>query len=156
REFVALQACGVSILQLIPPAALMSVLAAGATAYVTIVALPDANQTFREITFNVVATQAESDIKPRVFYEAFPNRVLYVRDRLPTGGWRDVFLADATRPDQTTVYLAREGRFLVDRAKRTVQLSLVAGTSHTTFSSKPDEYEGKAFESLVLSMDPET
>src|SRR5262249_10656457 len=66
------------------------------------------------------------------------------------------FLADATRPDQTTVYLAREGRFLVDRAKRTVQLSLVAGTSHTTFSSKPDEYEGKAFESLVLSMDPET
>ncbi|HEY2908505.1 MAG TPA: LptF/LptG family permease [Vicinamibacterales bacterium] len=154
REFVAMQACGISIFRLLRPIALFSALATAATLYVTIVALPDANQSFREITFNVVASQAESDIKPRVFYTAFPNRVLFVRDQSPTG-WKDVFLADATRPDQTTVYFASEGRLLVDRGKRTVQLALTGGTSHTTFIAKPDEYEGKAFDSLVLTMDPQ-
>ncbi len=147
REFVAMQACGISIFRLLRPIALFSALATAATLYVTIVALPDANQSFREITFNVVASQAESDIKPRVFFTAFPNRVLYVRDQSSTGGWHDVFLADATRPDQTTVYFASEGRLLVDRARRSVQLALTGGTSHTTFTAKPDEYEGKAFDS---------
>jgi LPS export ABC transporter permease LptG/LPS export ABC transporter permease LptF len=156
REFVAMQACGVSMYQLIPPIAALSVIAVAATAYVTIVALPGANQTFREITFGVVAAHAENDIKPRVFFTQFPNRVLYVRDLVPGAGWRDVFLADATRPDQTTVYFAKTGRLLVDRAKRTVQLELVGGTSHTTYTAKPEDYEGKAFDSLVLSMDPET
>ena len=155
REFVAMQACGISIFRLLRPIALFSAVATAATLYVTIVALPDANQSFREITFNVVASQAESDIKPRVFYTAFPNRVLFVRDQSRAGGWKDVFLADATRPDQTTVYFASEGRLLVDRGKRTVQLALTDGTSHTTFTTKPDEYEGKAFDSLVLTMDPE-
>src|SRR5215831_6195575 len=53
REFVALQACGVSIFRVLRPLALLAVLACGATAYVMIVALPNANQTFREITFGV-------------------------------------------------------------------------------------------------------
>src|SRR5690349_1808837 len=77
REFVALQACGVGVFRIMRPIALLAVVATGATAYETIVALPDANQTFRELTFGFVASGAESDIKPRVFYQNFPNRVLY-------------------------------------------------------------------------------
>jgi hypothetical protein len=100
REFVALQACGVSIFRLMRPVALLAVVATAATAYETIVALPDANQTYRELTFNAVAAGAESDIKPRVFFTNFPNRVLYVRDIPPSGGWRDIFLADATQQDR--------------------------------------------------------
>ncbi len=72
-------------------------------------ALPDANQTFRQITFDVIASGAQSDIKPRVFFQNFPNRVIYVRDILPETGWRDVFLADDTQPDQTTAYVAKGG-----------------------------------------------
>src|SRR3954468_3650601 len=45
REFVALQACGVSVFRVFRPIALLATVAAGATAYETIVALPDANQT---------------------------------------------------------------------------------------------------------------
>jgi LPS export ABC transporter permease LptG/LPS export ABC transporter permease LptF len=157
REFVAMQACGVSIYQLMPPIAVLSFAAAVATAYVTIEALPDANQSFREITFGVVASHAENDVKPRVFFDQFPERVIYVRDVVPGGGgWRDVFLADATRSGQTTVYFAKAGRLLVDRTKRTVQLELTSGTSHTTYAAKPEAYDGQAFDSLVVSMDPET
>src|SRR5262245_27241264 len=96
REFVALQACGISIFRMLRPVALLAVLAFAATLYVMVVALPNANQTFREITFGVVAARAEGDVKPRAFFEDFPGRVIYVRDMAPSGGWRDVFLADST------------------------------------------------------------
>ena len=54
REFVAMQACGVSPFRLIRPIAhRRSRCDCGNGATKSIVALPDANQTFREITFNV-------------------------------------------------------------------------------------------------------
>jgi lipopolysaccharide export system permease protein len=156
REFVALQACGVSVFRVMRPIALLAIVGTAATAYETIIALPDANQTFREITFNIVASSAETDIKPRVFFSNFPNRILYVRDMPPAGTWRDVFFADDTKADQTTVYFARSGRLLIDRAKRTVQLLLEEGTSHTTYTARPDGYDGSAFGTLMLNMDAET
>jgi len=55
REFVALQACGVSVFRVLRPIVLLAVLGTAATAYETIVALPNANQTYREITINVIA-----------------------------------------------------------------------------------------------------
>lgn len=156
REFVALQACGVSLHRLLRPVMVLAVTAAALNAYVMIVALPNGNQRFREITFGIVAAKAETDVKPRVFFTQFPNRVLYIQDRLPDGGWRDVFLADATRADQTTVYFAKEGRLLIDRGRQTVQLSLTDATRHTTFTAKPDEYEGSDLDRVVLNLEPET
>src|SRR5215471_16943010 len=91
REFVALQACGVSVFRVLRPIVLLAILGCAATAYETIVALPDANQTFREITFNIVASSAETDVKPRVFFTNFPNRVIYARDIRPGEAWTDVF-----------------------------------------------------------------
>ena len=156
REFVALQACGVSIFRMLRPVALLAVIATGRTGYVMIEALPDANQNFREIMFDVLASSAETDVKPRVFFEDFRNRVLYVQDVEPTGGWRDVFMADSTRSDETTVYFAQQGRLIVNRTKRTVDLVLEQGTRHTTYLNKPDAYEGGAFDRLVLSIDADT
>jgi len=156
REFVAMQACGISPLRLLRPMALVAVVGTAATAYETIVALPNANQSFREITTNVVADRIENNVKRGVFFEDFPNHVIYVRDLPPGGGWRDVFLADSTRADQTTVYFAREGRIIVDRAARLVQVQLTDGTRHTTLKSRPEDYEGSEFESIVLTLNPDT
>jgi len=156
REFVALQACGVSVFRILRPIALLATVAAAATAYETIVALPDANQTFREVTFNIVASGAESDIKPRVFYQNFPNRVVYARDIDRAGSWREVFLADASKPEQTTVYVAARGRLIIDREKQTVTLLLEQGAWHTTFVKKPEQYEGYSFDRLMLDMDANT
>ena len=61
----------------------MAVVAAARHVYVMLVAIPDANQTFRQITFEVIAKQVESDIRPRVFFEDFPGWVLYARDAPP-------------------------------------------------------------------------
>jgi LPS export ABC transporter permease LptG/LPS export ABC transporter permease LptF len=157
REFVALQACGISLFRVFRPIVLVAVLCCAATAYETIVAVPAANQTYREITFSVIASWADSDIKPRVFFQGFPNRVIYVRDVQPGGGgWRDVFLADDTQPDQTTVYFADRGRLVVDREKKKVELVLEKATRHTTFPSRPEDYDVSSYDTLSINMDADT
>jgi LPS export ABC transporter permease LptF/LPS export ABC transporter permease LptG len=157
RETVAMQACGISVYRLLRPVLLVATLAAVASGYVMLVALPDANQAFREIVYGVVSARVGSEVKPRVFYEDFPNRVLYVRDLEPGGtGWRDVFLADTTRPDEPVVYTTARGRMLIDRSKRSVEIKLEDGSVHTTSVRDPARYEVQRFESLTVRLDPES
>ena len=156
REFVAMQACGVSIYRLLRPVAFIALFGTVTTGYVLIIALPNANQTFREITLREAASLVEHNVRARVFFDTFPGHVLYVRDLPAGGGWRDVFLGDTARPGATTVYLAREGRIFVDREKQLVQLQLTHGTQHTTQAAQPDEYQGTEFESISLNLDPKT
>ena len=156
REFVVLQACGVSLFRVLRPIVVLSVAAWAATTYVMLVALPSANQTFRQITFNIIASKAESDIKPRVFFTQFPNRVLFVREVESSGGWRDAFLADDTHPGERNVYFARHGTLRVDRVKRIVELALDRGTRYTTVANKPEAYDISSFERIALNMDAET
>ena len=80
-----MQACGVSLKRLLFPVGTGSVLGWAVTSYVMLVAVPASNQTFREITFNVIAARAEGQVKPRVFFRDFPGLTVYVRD-VPTRG----------------------------------------------------------------------
>lgn len=156
REFVAMQACGVSLMRLARPVLFVAALGTAATAYETVVALPDGNQTFREIVYVVMASRIESTVKPRVFFQEFPDKVIYVRDLPPEGGWNDVFLADTSNPTTTTVYFAREGRIRLDREKRLVQLELLDGTWSTSHTDRPDDYEEGAFQSQYIALDSDT
>jgi LPS export ABC transporter permease LptG/LPS export ABC transporter permease LptF len=157
REWVALQACGVGMSHLLRPVILLGLLSTAATLYVYIWAVPDANQSAREIRYNVVAQLVEGEVKPRVFFDHFPNRILFVRDVPPGGGlWRDVFLADTTSPANPVVYLADRGRMVLDRERRTVELVLEDGTQHTSKADAPQDYSVARFQQLVLGLDPES
>jgi LPS export ABC transporter permease LptG/LPS export ABC transporter permease LptF len=155
REAVALLACGVSPYRLMRPVLLMATIAAAATMYVMINAIPDANQTFREITFEVVTKKVENDIKPREFFEDFPGWVLYVRDQLEhESGWRDVLVANTQKPDAKQLFLAARGRLVLKRDERRVDLVLNDGTRYT--SGKPGETGIYRFGELTMSLDPDT
>jgi LPS export ABC transporter permease LptG/LPS export ABC transporter permease LptF len=155
REWVAMQACGIGMYRILRPIGLLGALAAAADAYVLIVSVPDANQAFREITFNILASRAEGEVRPRVFFDQFPNKVLYVRDTpADVQGWTDVFLADTAQPAGPVVYMAERGRLIVDRPKQTVELVLEQGTQHTTRNDDPLAYEASRFDSLILKLDP--
>ena len=157
RETVALQACGISIYRMLRPVAVLAVVAMAATCYILIVALPDANQTFREITFRTLATQADDEVKPRVFYQGFPGVVLYVLDVDIQGtGWSDVFLADNRDPEQPQEYIAKKGRVVIDREKKVVDIVLTSGSYHRVDPENPDTYDVHRFEETVLRVDPDT
>jgi len=147
REAVAFLACGISLWRLLRPVALLATLATGVTLYVLIVAIPDANQRFREITYRIVATRAEGDVKPRIFFEDFPGKVLYVGDVAQNGSWQDVFLADTSQVGWPVVYVAEQGHLVLDRDARRVELVLETGTRHS-------EETVLEFQSQTISLDP--
>jgi LPS export ABC transporter permease LptG len=156
REAVALLACGVSPYRLLRPVLLMSVVAAGATLYVMLEAIPNANQRFREITFELISKRFENDVRPRVFFEDFPQWVLYARDEPQSGGgWKDVLVADTRTANVTGLYLARSGRVVLDREARTVDLVLTDGTRYT--ANEVGETDLYRFQhELILTLDPQS
>ena len=150
REAVALLACGVSPYRLMRPVLLMATIASAATMYVMIKAIPDANQTFREITFEVITKKVENDIHPREFFEDFPGWVLYIRDQPENqSGWKDVLVANTSKPDATEIYLAAKGRLVLKRDERRVDLVLADGTRYS--GGKPGETQTYQFGDLTMS-----
>ena len=155
RETVALLACGVSPHRLLRPVLLMAAVAAAATMYVMVKAIPDANQTFREITFEIITKQVENDVRPRVFFENFPGWVLYARDEPTDGvGWKDMLVANTSKENSTDLFLSAKGRLVLNRQERRVDLVLTNGTQYTT--GKPGETRVSRFPGdLTMALNPE-
>ena len=131
-EWVAIQACGVSLTRMLRPVLSLALVAWAVTEWVLIVAVPSGNQSFREIEYKLVAQRVETEIKPRVFFQDFPNLVLYVRDVRPdTPGWSDVFVADTSRAGQPVIYLARHGRMAPGPRAAQVEMVLEDGIRHS-------------------------
>jgi len=157
REAVALLACGVSPYRLLRPLLTLAALGAGVHLWVMIQAIPDANQTFRELTYSVVSQQMENDVKPQLFFTNFPGWVIYVRDLPKTGGWKDVLIADTKQPDKPDLYMAREGRLILNREQQTVALVLRDGTRYSNRSTDGKEIETYRFqEGLTIKLDPQS
>jgi LPS export ABC transporter permease LptG/LPS export ABC transporter permease LptF len=156
REIVALEACGVSLARLLRPLLVIGIFAALITGYVIIVAVPPANQAFREITTKVIMTHSESSIRPRVFFEDFANFVLYVREVVPGVGWTDVLVADSGQAGEPKLHLAKRGRLLLDESKRTVQIVLENGATHSVKLKEPDSYLVNKFDHTMLEVNPDS
>ena len=132
----------------------IAAVAMAATLYVMIAAIPDANQKYREILFATLSKKVESDIRPRVFFQEFPNWVLYPRNEAEPGesGWRYVLLANTTKPEAVDLYLAKRGQVVLDPVKRTVELILIDGTSYAT--GEPGQSSTTRFGQQIIRLDP--
>jgi LPS export ABC transporter permease LptG len=158
REAMALLACGVSPYRLLRPIVIVSSLAGGAHLWVMLSAIPDANQTFRQLAYDTVSQQVENDVQPQVFFTNFPNLVLYTRDVVPGGGgWKDVLVADTRKPEATMLYMARRGRLILDREKQTVDLVLQDGTQYSHRGADGKQIETFRFpKELIVTLDPKS
>jgi len=87
-----------------PPASRRAIagLAGAVTLWVMVLAIPDANQTFREITFSIIAQKVQEDIHPGLL-RRLPCKVLYVRDAPESGRAGTGVPADTSRPGWPTV-----------------------------------------------------
>ena len=156
REAVALLACGVSPYRLLRPVLVLAMAAGVIHLYVMIWAIPDANQTFRQLSYDVISKKVENDVHPQVFFEDFPNWVLYARD-VPQGGggWKDVLVADTSKPEAPILYMARRGRLVLNRAEQTVVLVLEDGTRYSSAGPDGKEINTFRFETeLYVKLDP--
>ena len=154
REFVAMQACGIGLGRLLRPVGVVSLLGWAATSYVMLEALPNGNQTYREITFSLLASRAEGEVKPRTFFLGFPDLALYVREIPPSGGWNDVFMSDSRPGQPPAVYFARHGRVVINREQRTVAMVMTDAVRHSVDAN--GEYQILRFDEQILTVNPET
>jgi len=134
---------------------LLATLSAVATLYVMVWAIPDNNQKYREILYDVIAKKVESDVRARVFFEEFPPWVLFPRDEAPAGqhGWKDLMVANTGQPGLPEIHFAERGRLVLNREQRQVALILSNGKRYRT--PKPGETETYEFPGdLILQLDP--
>src|ERR1700685_3381775 len=107
---------------------------------------------------NLKSSQASFEVQPRVFYEGFPKKVLYVQDiKAMSGGalWKGVFLADLTDPSSPTIILAREGQ-LISQDPETLDLHLLNGSTHETDPKNPAQYQISTFQTTDIPIEVPT
>src|SRR3954463_1149874 len=93
------------------------------------------------------SSQVSFAVQPRVFYENFPNYVLYVQDAVSGTGaaaWRNVFLADIRNPQSPTITVA-EKAMVVAENQENLRLHLTIGQQHETLPRTPDQYNISTF-----------
>jgi LPS export ABC transporter permease LptG/LPS export ABC transporter permease LptF len=157
REFVVMMACGISPYRLLQPLLVFAVVCWGATSWVMLKAMPDGNQAFRTISTELAMNRAEGEVRPRVFFEDFPNVVLYVSEIPKSGqGWLGVLAADTSNASSPVIFLAKSGRMVVDRTARTIEMVLEEGTRHSTKLEDPAAYEVVKFQRQIVALNPES
>ena len=90
-----------------------------------------------------------------MFYEGFPQLVLYVQDVKTAEGaaiWSGVFIADTSTPGAPRITLAREGVLIAESPER-LHLHLTNGSTHETDRSFPDRYQISTFDQTDIPID---
>jgi LPS export ABC transporter permease LptF/LPS export ABC transporter permease LptG len=153
-EVIAMRAGGVSVYQMLRPVMKVAIGVVVATAAFTFYLSPEGNWQLRLLRHNVQITPTYNQIKPRVFFEEFPNTLLYVEDiDLNTETWEGIFLADSSNPDEERVILARRGRLFSDEKGQRIQLHFESGTAYTVSQQNPERITMSRFATLDIPID---
>ncbi len=94
------------------------------------------------------SSQVSFEVQPRVFYEGFPQLVLYVQNVKAAQGaaiWKGVFIADTSTPQNPRITLAQQG-ILVSEGPDTLHLHLTSGSTHEMDPQDPSHYQISTFE----------
>jgi LPS export ABC transporter permease LptG len=95
----------------------------------------------------MLASQATYEIQPRVFYEDFRDKVLYVQNVISGTGaanWRQVFMADITDLGEPKITTAASAT-VVSYSPQELLMRLRNGTEHDPVSGHPEQYNISTF-----------
>src|ERR1700749_1371041 len=100
-EITAMRAAGMGALDFVRIVSIVSAVALALGLFNSLYLAPRAATGLISIGESLKSSQASFEVQPRVFYEEFKDRVLYIQDVTPAAGaalWRHVFVADLTQP----------------------------------------------------------
>ncbi|HUP63106.1 MAG TPA: LPS export ABC transporter permease LptG [Thermoanaerobaculia bacterium] len=170
-EITAMRALGISTNKIYRPVFLFSVLIFGLNLYLINYVMPRGNQQLVALRTELMTSSAEKAVKPRLFYDDYPNLMIYVNDVDPaTGQWKGVLVADnradesrdIVRPQQAAeitapqddssvtalsqtggqrVIVARAGNVSVARPSKDIWMNLYGAETHIWDPRRPDRYD---------------
>jgi LPS export ABC transporter permease LptG/LPS export ABC transporter permease LptF len=151
-EITAMRASGMGALDFVRIVSIVSAVALALGLFNSLYLTPRAAASLLALGDSLKSSQASFEVQPRVFYEEFKDRVLYVQDISPAAGaslWKHVFLADLTEPANPHVTTA-DSAVVVNGSPntpdaQTIRLHLLNGGQHDTSSTDPNQYNISTF-----------
>jgi LPS export ABC transporter permease LptG len=135
-EIVALGASGTSRVRILVPAVLLSLIVAAVMLHITFNLLPRSIRNLTDLKANqsLVFQGLSAEIKPRVFEESIPQKVLYIEDiDRASGSWHNIFYVDLTKgPGQMTIVTASSGQLREGERSEMPELNLQRVSLHQT------------------------
>jgi LPS export ABC transporter permease LptG len=116
---------------------------------------PRAQAALGHLEDRLKGSQVSFEIQPRVFYEGFPKKVLYVQDVKTAQGaavWKGVFMADLTDAANPKITLAKEA-IVISEGQDRLHLHLVDGSEHVTDPKDADRYQISTFQQTDIPLD---
>jgi LPS export ABC transporter permease LptG/LPS export ABC transporter permease LptF len=146
-EITAMRASGIGIWAFLRIISIF-VMAASLLALVNSVYIaPRSQAALGRLQDRLKSSQVSFEVQPRVFYEGFPQLVLYVQDVHSARGaaiWKGVFIADISGPTPR-ITLAQQG-ILVSQGPDTLHLHLTDGSIHEADAENTGRYQISTFE----------
>lgn len=145
-EIIALTALGIGRRRILLPVGVLAVTGTLATLVMTLWLGPAALRTFRALEADLIASQVNFQVQPRVFDERFPRLVLYVNDVSASGTqWHGVFLAEAGGETGSSVTVAEQAIVIAEAKQGKLELHLRDGSTHEFDRGDPDHYSVTQF-----------
>lgn len=154
-ELIAMRASGASLVTLYRPILLLSAVLTVLNMVLMVYVLPWGNHSLQELRVDITTQTVSQQIEPRVFYEEWEGKVVYVFE-VPPGSrrWKGVFLAEAIPSSQDNqITIADWGEIRVDPTGERVVLRLYNAVRHKVNLSSPDRYEVSRHKRLDLLLE---
>jgi LPS export ABC transporter permease LptF/LPS export ABC transporter permease LptG len=116
---------------------------------------PRAQAALGHLEDRLKGSQVSFELQPRVFYEGFPKKVLYVQDVKTAQGaavWKGVFMADLTDATNPKITLAKEA-IVVSEGQDRLHLHMVDGSEHETDPKDAGHYQISTFQQTDIPLD---
>jgi LPS export ABC transporter permease LptF/LPS export ABC transporter permease LptG len=151
-EITAMRASGIGVWTFLRVVSIFVVVAWMAALANDVYVAPASQAAMARLQDRLKSSQASFEVRPRVFYEGFPQLVLYVQDvkeAQHAAIWKGVFIADTSNPAAPRITLAEQG-ILVSEGPTTLHLHLTSGSTHETDPKDPNHYQISTFDETDL------
>jgi LPS export ABC transporter permease LptG len=158
-EIVALGASGVSRTRVLKPIAALALLISGVMVYITFSVLPRSIQLLSDLKSqpSLVFQGLNTQIKPRVFEESIPKKVLYVEDiDRANNTWHNIFIVDlADENGGMKIMTAQSGALRQGRRSDAPELLLQNGSLHQFSAPRNVQNRDNGSEEAAEAQQPE-
>ncbi len=161
-EITAMRASGMGAIDFVRIVSIVSAVALLLGLFNSLYLAPRAAAGLITLGESLKSSQASFEVQPRVFYEEFKDRVLYVQDVTPAAGaalWHHVFLADLTQPADPQITTADEAIVVNGTPNtpdaQTIRLHMLDGGQHQTSPTDPNQYNISTFTSTDVPIETE-
>jgi len=161
-EITAMRASGMGAIDFVRIVSIVSAVALALGLFNSLYLAPRAASGLIALGESLKSSQASFEVQPRVFYEEFKDRVLYIQDATPAAGaalWHHVFLADLTEPADPHIITADQAVVVNGTPNtpdaQTIRLHLLNGGQHDTSATDPNQYNISTFTSTDVPIETE-